>query len=53
MIVAKDFEDAKRFLKKIEQGKIGNNNSKIIVEKNLQVRRQAFFMLLMVIPQNL
>ena len=35
VLVAKDLEDAKRFLKKVEQGKIGDSNSKIIVEKKL------------------
>ena len=43
VLVAKDLEDAKRFLKKVEQGKIGDSNSKIIVEKKLTGKEASFF----------
>ena len=43
VLVAKDLQDAKRFLKKVEQGKIGDSNSKIIVEKKLIGKEASFF----------
>ena len=43
VLVAKDLEDAKRFLKKVEQGKIGDSNSKIIIEKKLTGKEASFF----------
>jgi len=43
VLVAKDLEDAKRFLKKVEKGKIGDSNSKIIVEKKLTGKEASFF----------
>ena len=43
VLVAKDHEDAKHFLNKVEKGKIGDKNSKIIIEEKLIGKEASFF----------
>ena len=43
MLVAKNFKEAKKFLKKVVQGDIGDKNSKIIIEKKLIGTEASFF----------
>ena len=43
VLVANSYEDAKKFLIKVKQGKIGDKNSKIIIEKKLVGKEASFF----------
>ena len=43
VLVANSYEEAKKFLIKVEQGKIGDKNSKIIIEKKIVGKEASFF----------
>lgn len=43
VLVAKNYAEARKFLKKVEQGKVGNRDSKIIVENKLTGKEASFF----------
>ena len=43
VLVANSYEEAKNFLIKVEQGKIGDKNSKIIIEKKIVGKEASFF----------
>ncbi len=43
VIVAKDFEEAKKFLNNVKNGNIGNKKSKVIIEEKLIGEEASFF----------
>ena len=43
VLVANNYEEAKKFLIKVKQGKIGDKNSKIIIEKKILGKEASFF----------
>ena len=43
VLVANNYEEAKKFLTKVKQGEIGDKSSKIIIEKKLEGKEASFF----------